>query len=267
MDNAGLFVRFVPGEFKNLEIFKRFVLNWSRQVKKKKPLLVVFDEAVLGSRLVMRKETKRIIGEISRSLPDDVYVFFAIAEQHGKGKRDFSVTGYIVEPARAGKARYKVYPKLMYATDSRGRPKFMESERKIAKRIAKTPEEMKKVLLKWMKRSALWERRAIKTKQAIFPEINIAGKKVRIAVCADLSRMMGLYGADIIVVPSKLLHIDEQVLKEITEILRPGQHILISSAIRRKEGRKYVSPLKIFRSKERGRRGIVPLRRRRIYRV
>jgi len=263
----GLFVRFVPGEFKNLEIFKRFVLNWSRQVKKKKPLLVVFDEAVLGSRLVMRKETKRIIGEISRSLPDDVYVFFAIAEQHGKGKRDFSVTGYIVEPARAGKARYKVYPKLMYATDSRGRPKFMESERKIAKRIAKTPEEMKKVLLKWMKRSALWERRAIKTKRTIFPEINIAGKKVRIAVCADLSRMMGLYGADIIVVPSKLLHIDEQVLKEITEILRPGQHILISSAIRRKEGRKYVSPLKIFRSKERGRRGIVPLRRRRIYRV
>ncbi len=263
-----LFVRFVPGEFKNLEVFKRFVLNWSGQVKKKKPLLVVFDEAVLGSRLVTRKETKRIVGEISRGLPDNVYVFFAIAEQHGRVKRDFSVTGYIVEPAeRAGKAKYKVYPKLMYATNSKGRVKFMESERKIAKRIAKTPEEMKKVLLRWMKRSALWERRAIKTKQAIFPEINIAGKKVRIAVCADLSRMIGLYGADIIVVPSKLLHINEQALREITEILRPGQHILISSALRRKEGKEYISPLKIFRSKERGRRGIVPLRRRRIYRI
>ncbi|MCD6478556.1 MAG: hypothetical protein J7L44_01570 [Candidatus Diapherotrites archaeon] len=262
-----LFVRFVPGEFKNLEIFKRFVLNWSRQVKKKKPLLVVFDEAVLGSRLVTRKETKRIVEEISRGLPDDVYVFFAIAEQHGRAKRDFSITGYIVEPACAGKAKYRVYPKLMYATDSKGRPKFMESERNIAKRIAKTPEEMEKVLLRWIKRGALWERRAIKTKRSIFPEISIAGKKVRIAICADLSRMIGLYGADIIVVPSKLLHINEQVLKEITEILRPGQHILISSALRRKEGKKYISPLKIFRSKERGRRGIVPLRRKRIYRI
>lgn len=262
-----LYVRFIPGEFKNLEIFKRFVLNWSKQVKRKKPLLVVFDEAVLGSKAVTRKEVKNTLSEISKALPSDVYVFFAIAELSGRAQKAFSVSGYIVEPAVGGRAKYKMYPKLMYATSPKGEPKFMESERKIAEKLTKTPEERQRMLLHWMKRQALWERRAAKTKRTIFPEVEISGKRVRIAVCADLSKMLGLYGADVIVVPSKLLRIDERVLKEITEILKPGQNILISSAIRRGKEREYRSPLKVFKSKERGRRGIVPLRRRRIYRI
>lgn len=269
-----IFARFVPGTFQNLEEFKQKALDLSKRVRKRKPLLLVFDELVLGSKPVSRKQTKKTLRKISKSLPQNCYVFFSVAEKTGKRELFYSNTGYVIQPTvKAKKAKYKVYPKLSFVFPRKKEefgkiPSLGELDMDAIKKIAQSHKEKNAQVIHWLERQAKWIHKKEKAGKSVFPELKIGGKKVKFAVCGDASKLFKLRDADLIVVPAKSLHINPRMERVLPRVLKPGQKILISNAFRKKD--KKPKALKIYRSQPKAkkkRKGIVSLKKRRIHRV
>ncbi|MCD6478557.1 MAG: hypothetical protein J7L44_01575 [Candidatus Diapherotrites archaeon] len=239
-----IFVKFVPGEFENLEEFKERVLRINGRVKKR-PLLIVFNEFILGTaNIVNRRETKHAIAEISRALAPNTYVFFSIGEKTGKNQKHFSNTGYIIEPAVCGKPKWKAYPKLFFYYDGRREMMYVAraDEEALKKASDKKQREFEGMLVHWYRRTCKWFKWKKDLKEGFFPEIEINGQRVRFVVCADLKYEPAVRKADVIVTSSRGLRIDALGKKLLIMQAKPGAKILVSDVLHK-------GPVKYYRGK------------------
>jgi hypothetical protein len=242
--DSKIFIKFVSGEFKNLEEFKEQVIKVSKRVKRR-PLLIVFNEFILGTtNIVSRKETKQTIAEISRALAPNTYIFFSIGEKTGRAQKHFSNTGYIIEPAVDGKPKWKAYPKLFfyYHKDKETMYITWADEAALKRAAEKERKKFEEMLVHWYRRACKWFKWKKDLKGGFFPEIEINGQKVRFVVCADLKYEPAVRKADVVITSSRRLWIETLGKKLLVMQAKPRARILVSDVLHK-------GPVKYYRSK------------------
>lgn len=165
-----------------------------------KPVVIVFPEAVLGSKPVYRQQTKQWIASIAPYLErhGKAYVFLSVLEHAPKGKL-VTNTGYLIEPPNnnGGRVHWQAYAKKQLT--------FLDHE--IIKGIGKFGDKIKKAEERWKKTRNRFE------PSFRFPRVKINSKDVELRVCGDVREPVRSK-TDVLIVPANGLLSRVQSLPE-----------------------------------------------------
>jgi len=213
-------IAFTPRE----DLTKGEVFQAIRQEIKKyigRPIAFVFPEAVLGEKAIPRTEGKMFVSRINKLLAQhgNAFAFFSVIEKIGKptNARSISNTGYIVTPSR--KKPWFVYPKLYRIPEGKGHSLQVYDSLILGHNAPKKSSEVHKLLTRWVARAE---------KIKGFPQVRINGKDIQLRICSDIHHNYlfdlpvgkSKRKADLVLVPARGLHFEQQHMNYVAPILK-----------------------------------------------
>ncbi|MFA5125946.1 MAG: hypothetical protein WC462_03005 [archaeon] len=224
MDSKNIIALEVVAFTPKKDLTKGEVFQAIRQEMKKyqgKPVVFVFPEAILGEKAITRLEGKAFVTKINQLLAQhgNAFAFFSIIEKIGKptNARSISNTGYIVTPSR--KKPWFVYPKLYRIPEGKGHSLQVYDSTILGKNAPKKSSEVHKLLTRWVARAE---------KIKGFPQVRINGKDIQLRICSDIHHNYlfdlpvgkSKRKADLVLVPARGLHFEQQHMNYIAPILK-----------------------------------------------